>query len=186
MSDPVSRRTLIRSAIAAGASFGLGAAIVKSNGDMPRNGFLGTMERWNERFQRLLFDPNRLAPELGPEELTKDGAFPSYHIDDGIPLAPAGWVLEVALDGGDRVALEGRVRTPALPGPSDLVVWYVDAPRLITLDGEHGTLTSDEPRARMTCTALGEGRDARARWRGGREAWLSLDAGRICGSQSQS
>jgi hypothetical protein len=70
----------------------------------------------------------------------------------------AGWTLEVALDGGDRVSLEGRVRTPALPGPSELVVWYVDAPRLVTIDGEHGVLASPEPRARMTCTALGAGR----------------------------
>lgn len=70
----------------------------------------------------------------------------------------AGWVLDVVIDGGDRVALEGRVRTPALPGPSELVVGYVDAPRLVTLDGEHGTLTSAEPRTHLTCTALGEGR----------------------------
>jgi hypothetical protein len=70
----------------------------------------------------------------------------------------AGWVLDIALDGGDRVALEGRVRTPALPGPSELVVWYVDAPRVVTLDGDHGALSSPEPRARMSCTALGAGR----------------------------
>ncbi|GEM_PF-3912758 len=70
----------------------------------------------------------------------------------------AGWTLEAAIDGADRVALEGRVRMPALPGPSELVVWYVDAPRLVTLHGELGTLGSPEPRARMTCTALGAGR----------------------------
>ncbi|MGE0398707.1 MAG: hypothetical protein AB7T06_18515 [Kofleriaceae bacterium] len=70
----------------------------------------------------------------------------------------AGWTLDATLDGGDRLALEGRVRTPALPGPSELVVWYVDAPRVVTLDGDHGSLGSPDPRARMTCTALGAGR----------------------------
>ena len=59
--------------------------------------------------------------------------------------AEAGWNLDIALDGSlDRIALEGRVQTPALPGPSALVVWYVDAPRVVTLDGEHGTLTVGE------------------------------------------
>lgn len=70
----------------------------------------------------------------------------------------AGFVFDVTLAGGDHVILEGRVRTPALPGPSELVVWYVDAPRIVTLDGGHGTLASEEPRARMTSTALGAGR----------------------------
>jgi DMSO/TMAO reductase YedYZ molybdopterin-dependent catalytic subunit len=92
----ISRRTVLRSAIAVGAGVGLGVALVKSNGDMPKLGFLGAMERWNERFQRLLLNPDRLAPELGPEELTKEGAFPAYYISDAIPVAPPGWVLEVS------------------------------------------------------------------------------------------
>jgi hypothetical protein len=80
----------------------------------------------------------------------------------------ASWTLEVALDGApDRLALEGRVRTPALPGPSELVVWYVDAPTVITLDGEHGTLSVGEraldggprtQRASPTVVALAPGR----------------------------
>jgi len=87
----------------------------------------------------------------------------------------AGWTLEAALDGGDRIALEGRVKTPALPGPSELVVWYVDAPRVVTLDGDHGALASREPRARMTCTALGAGR---ARVEGTLHlAWTALTGG---------
>lgn len=53
--------------------------------------------------------------------------------------------------------IEGRVRTPALPGPSDLVVWYVDAPRIVTLDGAHGTVAVGEPRPHLQCTALGAG-----------------------------
>ncbi|MFN0252271.1 MAG: hypothetical protein ACKV2T_35680 [Kofleriaceae bacterium] len=87
----------------------------------------------------------------------------------------AGWVLDVALEGGERVALEGRVRTPALPGPSELVAWYVDAPRVVTLDGDHGTLSSPEPRRQMTCTALGAGR---ARVEGTLAlAWTALTGG---------
>ncbi len=83
----------------------------------------------------------------------------------------ASWTLEITLEGAiERLALEGRVRTPALPGPSELVVWYVDAPRVVTLDGEHGTLgvgerAADHAPARataITCTALAAGRVALA------------------------
>jgi len=80
----------------------------------------------------------------------------------------ASWTLEVAIDGApERLALEGRVRTPALPGPSELVVWYVDAPSVVTLDGEHGTLSVGERaldgrpqtvRAYPTVTSLAPGR----------------------------
>lgn len=67
----------------------------------------------------------------------------------------AGWVLRVECD-GERVALEGRVRTPALPGPSALVVGYVDAPRVYTVDGSHGTLSA-EAAPMVTCVARGAG-----------------------------
>ena len=71
----------------------------------------------------------------------------------------AGWNLDAQLAGGtERIALEGRVRTPALPGPSDLVLWYIDAPRVITLDGDHGTLGTGEPLPRFTVSALDAGR----------------------------
>lgn len=71
----------------------------------------------------------------------------------------AGWTLDVQLAGSaDRLALEGRVRTPVLPGPSELVVWYIDAPRVITIDGEPGTLAATEALPRMTVTALDPGR----------------------------
>jgi len=71
----------------------------------------------------------------------------------------AGWNLDAHLAGtGERVALEGRVRRPALPGPSELVVWYVDAPRVTTIEDEHGTLAASEPLPRATLTALGDGR----------------------------
>lgn len=71
----------------------------------------------------------------------------------------AGFNLDVQVAGSaERLALEGRVPTPALPGPSDLVVWYIDAPRVITIGGEHGTLAAGEPRPHMTVTALDPGR----------------------------
>jgi DMSO/TMAO reductase YedYZ molybdopterin-dependent catalytic subunit len=61
----------------------------------PHDGFLGLMERTNERFQRALFDPGRLAPELGEEEESPPGAFPAYKISKAFPVAPAGWALHV-------------------------------------------------------------------------------------------
>ncbi|MBA3457514.1 MAG: hypothetical protein H0T42_30815 [Deltaproteobacteria bacterium] len=71
----------------------------------------------------------------------------------------AGFNLDVQLAGSaDRLALEGRVRTPALPGPSELVVWYVDAPRVITIDEEHGTVSAEHPLPRLTVTSLDPGR----------------------------
>jgi DMSO/TMAO reductase YedYZ molybdopterin-dependent catalytic subunit len=61
----------------------------------PREGFLGAMERVNERFQRALFDPRRLAPEL-PEEAESDlEDFPAYKISPTYPAPPAGWALAV-------------------------------------------------------------------------------------------
>ncbi|MDX2092533.1 MAG: hypothetical protein SFX73_32010 [Kofleriaceae bacterium] len=70
----------------------------------------------------------------------------------------AGWVLEATLDDGSRVSFEGRVPTPVLPGPRDLALWYVDAPRVATVDGALGTLAADEPPAHLVCTALPGGR----------------------------
>ncbi len=95
MSDPISRRTLLRSAVAVTASAGLGTALVTSSGSNPKRGFLGRMERWNERFERLLFDPDRRAPELPVSALTREGEFPAYRISKNIPIAPAGWQLRV-------------------------------------------------------------------------------------------
>ncbi|MBI3181094.1 MAG: molybdopterin-dependent oxidoreductase [Myxococcales bacterium] len=53
------------------------------------------MERWNERVERLLFDPDRLAPELGPEEAPEPSAFPKYKISRQFPHTPAGWLLRI-------------------------------------------------------------------------------------------
>ena len=95
MANAISRRALLRGAIAVGTSAGLGAAIVTSRGEAPKRGFLGRMERWNEHFERLLFDPNRLAPELPESALTVEGAFPAYRLSTMVPITPAGFRLEV-------------------------------------------------------------------------------------------
>jgi hypothetical protein len=89
---------------------------------------------------------------------TSDGASATLELFH-LYAEEAGFTLDVQVAGGaDRLALEGRVPTPALPGPSELVVWYVDAPRVITIDGEHGTLSAGEPRPRITVSALDPGR----------------------------
>ena len=65
------------------------------DGRRPQAGFLGAMERLNERFQRALFDPTRLAPELPEDEETDLEDLPKYKISRAFPLAPAGWALAV-------------------------------------------------------------------------------------------
>ena len=60
----------------------------------PSSGFLGAMERWNERIERALLRPGKLvAAPRG--ELTDDDDFPSYFISPAVPMAPAGWSLKV-------------------------------------------------------------------------------------------
>jgi DMSO/TMAO reductase YedYZ molybdopterin-dependent catalytic subunit len=111
MSEPLSRR---RALVAVATSAGLGAALLTSTGRKPHAGFLGLMERFNLRAQRALFDPDRLAPELGEGELTRDGAFPSYFISESIPIAPAGWTLEVSgmVARPARLTLDDLMRMP--------------------------------------------------------------------------
>lgn len=65
------------------------------DGDRPHAGFLGLMERANERLERALFDPGRLAPELGADEETPLEDFTRYAISDEFPTAPEGWALSV-------------------------------------------------------------------------------------------
>ncbi len=76
----------------------------------PHAGFLGLMEQANERFQRALFDPRRLAPELPEEEESDPADFPAYKIGAIYPPAPAGWALRVT----------GLVARPLALGLEDL------------------------------------------------------------------
>jgi DMSO/TMAO reductase YedYZ molybdopterin-dependent catalytic subunit len=87
------RRRFLATGVRATALLGLGGLACDS--DRPHAGFLGLMERVNERFQRATFDPSRLAPELLPEDESPPDAFPAYRISKRIPLAPAGWALAV-------------------------------------------------------------------------------------------
>jgi DMSO/TMAO reductase YedYZ molybdopterin-dependent catalytic subunit len=60
----------------------------------PGSGFLGAMERWNEKVERGLFRPEKLV-KAPTAELTDDDEFPSYFISPEMPIAPAGWQLQV-------------------------------------------------------------------------------------------
>ncbi len=102
------RRGFLGQALAGGGLALLGATACDSG--RPHTGFLGFMERVNDRFQRTLFDPSRLAPELPATDETPPGLFPAYKIGDVYPVAPAGWALEV----GGLVARPGRL------SPADL------------------------------------------------------------------
>jgi DMSO/TMAO reductase YedYZ molybdopterin-dependent catalytic subunit len=88
-----SRRELLAGALGAGGLLVLGTASCDSN--QPHRGFLGAMEGLNERLQRALFDPTRLAPELPESDQTPYDAFPQYKIGTFFPDPPASWSLRV-------------------------------------------------------------------------------------------
>jgi DMSO/TMAO reductase YedYZ molybdopterin-dependent catalytic subunit len=71
------------------------ATLVACDSQHPRRGFLGAADRWNERVQRALFDPRRLAPELPAAAATPMSDFPAYYISPAPPTAPAGWALRI-------------------------------------------------------------------------------------------
>jgi DMSO/TMAO reductase YedYZ molybdopterin-dependent catalytic subunit len=88
-----SRRRFLANGLRGAGLVALGGLACDSR--RPHAGFLGVMERVNERFQRALFDPTRLAPELGEEQETDLEDFPKYRISREFPVAPAGWTLAV-------------------------------------------------------------------------------------------
>ncbi|ABS27809.1 molybdopterin-dependent oxidoreductase [Anaeromyxobacter sp. Fw109-5] len=88
-----SRRRFLATGLRAAGTLALGG--LACDGARPHAGFLGLMERANERLQRALFDPRRLAPELPEEDESPPGAFPAYKISRRFPVAPAGWALAV-------------------------------------------------------------------------------------------
>jgi DMSO/TMAO reductase YedYZ molybdopterin-dependent catalytic subunit len=101
----------------------------------PRQGFLGAMERFNQRFQSALFDPERLAPEEPEEALTPPGAFPQYFVSSQMPLAPSGWALKVGgLVASPRVLslddlqllprTDYRIRHHCVEGWSAVATWH--------------------------------------------------------------
>jgi DMSO/TMAO reductase YedYZ molybdopterin-dependent catalytic subunit len=115
----------------------LAAAALASGCDSlhPHAGFLGAMERWNERFQRLVFDPKRTARELPASENTPPGEFPQYFVSPKMPVAPPGWALRVSglverplvltLDELQRMPrTELRVRHHCVEGWSAVASWH--------------------------------------------------------------
>jgi DMSO/TMAO reductase YedYZ molybdopterin-dependent catalytic subunit len=142
---------------------GAAASMAACSSDRPRRGLLGVAERWNERVQRALFDPHRLAPELQASEDTPEGEFPAYFISPSPPLAPAGWVLRV----GGLVARPGAFSLPALQRMprTDLRVRHHCVEGWSAVAGWHGV--------RLRDLAAIVGADARARY----VEFRSFDAG---------
>jgi DMSO/TMAO reductase YedYZ molybdopterin-dependent catalytic subunit len=145
----VTRRAASRREFLAAGLLAVGGLACDSQ--RPRTGFLGAMERVNERFQRALFDPRRLAPEL-PEDDESD-EFPAYKISARYPLAPGGWALVVGglvkrklvLSPADLQRLprtRTRVRHHCVEGWSAVASW--DGVRL----SEIARLAGADPRAR--------------------------------------
>lgn len=151
MSDDTRKRLLTRRTWLLGsAALALGAC----DSARPRQGFLGTMERFNQRFQSALFHPERLAPEEPEAALTPPGAFPQYFVSDDIPRAPAGWALKVGgLVASPRVLslddlrllprTDYRIRHHCVEGWSAVASWHGVAVR------ELARLVGADPRARF-------------------------------------
>ncbi len=145
------RRVFLASGLRGAGLVALGG--LACDGSRPHAGFLCVMERANERLQRALFDPNRLAPELGEDEETDLEDFPRYKISREFPVAPAGWALAVrglvarplTLSIDDLRRLPGvrtRVRHHCVEGWSAVASW--DGVRL----AEIARLAGVDPRAR--------------------------------------
>jgi DMSO/TMAO reductase YedYZ molybdopterin-dependent catalytic subunit len=145
------RRRFLESGLRGAGLVALGGLACDSS--RPHAGFLGLMERVNERFQGALFDPARLAPELPEDEETDLEAFPKYKISSEFPVAPAGWTLAVkglvarplslSLDDLERLPrTRTRVRHHCVEGWSAVASW--DGVRL----AEIARLAGMDPRAR--------------------------------------
>ena len=150
MSAP-SRRTFLAAGLRSAGVLALGGIACDSM--RPKAGFLGLMERANERFQRALFDPRRLAPELPAEEESDPEDFPPYKVTPEFPVAPAGWALRVGglvarpltLSSAELQALprtRTRVRHHCVEGWSAVASW--DGVRL----SEIARLAGVDPRVR--------------------------------------
>ncbi len=105
---PVTRRDLFLGAARSAGLLLLGGTACDA--ERPKAGALGLMERFNERLERALFDPTRLAPELPASAQTDPEQFPAYKIGPDYPEAPAGWGLRVG----------GLVKRPLLLSLEDL------------------------------------------------------------------
>jgi len=100
----------------------------------PHEGFLGLTERLNDRVQRALLRPGKLAAEERAAAVTAEGEFPLYKVGDDYPAAPADWrlrvhglvakPLELSLADLRRLsATEFRVRHHCVEGWSAVASW---------------------------------------------------------------
>jgi DMSO/TMAO reductase YedYZ molybdopterin-dependent catalytic subunit len=121
--------------------------VLGCNVNEPRKGVLGRMDRLNLRAQRTLFRGGAHAPSPSPAATTPIADFPSYHISETVPLAPAGWTLKVG----------GLVRQPLSLTVDDLA-----------------RMTRTDVRVRHHCV---EGWSAVASWHGVTVAELAARAG---------
>jgi len=146
-----SRRRFLAGGLRGAGLVALGGLACDSS--RPHAGFLGLMERVNERFQAALFDPARLAPELSQGEETELAEYPKYKISEEFPVAPAGWSLAVtglvarplSLSLGDLERLprtRTRVRHHCVEGWSAVASW--EGVRL----AEIARIAGMDPRAR--------------------------------------
>jgi DMSO/TMAO reductase YedYZ molybdopterin-dependent catalytic subunit len=87
VAELISRRRFIVGAAA--------ASLITSCESRPAVQFLSAMQRWNEKAEKIMFSPARLAPELPPSAATPENAFPVYFISDAMPVAPPSWTLRV-------------------------------------------------------------------------------------------
>ena len=87
LTKDISRRRFIATVAA--------ASVITGCESRPAVRFLGAMQRWNEKAEKSIFSPTRLAPELPPSATTPEDAFPAYFISDSMPLAPPNWTLKV-------------------------------------------------------------------------------------------
>lgn len=69
------------------------------------------------------------------------------------------WTLDAETDGiFPRLLISGRLAAPALPGPSELSLSYIDDPCVVVLDGKRGSLATADSPSRLRLVELGEGR----------------------------
>ena len=87
MANSISRRRFIATVAA--------TSVITGCESHPVVQFLGAMRRWNEKAEKIIFSPTRLAPELPPPATTPEDAFPAYFISDSIPMPPPTWTLKI-------------------------------------------------------------------------------------------
>ena len=110
------RRGLIRGGMSLGALSLLTGCDLGTHTGV--NAALWAMERFNDRVQALLFDPNRLATTYAQSEITQPFRFNAFYEDWQVQPVPTGWQLAVG----------GRV--------DDKTPWSVEKLRALPQEGQ--------------------------------------------------